>query len=180
MAQVSVTNMFCWPGMMCQKAERNQKALGKGHVFRDFAFSCSPPCCCPASLRHTRCVRCLSHCLTATGGALGTESHRGRSGQSQRLKRRLWEKAGERKLYGEGGFAWDGEYEWLQESGPEQHVAEQARQGCRSVGKEKVRAFSIAEAVGTQGLNATPRNLEFSYRAQSSRWHPSRAGLATS
>lgn len=63
------------------------------------------------------------------------DSHRGCSGQSQRPKSRLWEKLGR------GNFAWDVEDEWLQESGPEQDVAEQARQGCRSVGKEKVQGI---------------------------------------
>lgn len=69
MVQISVTNMVCWSGMMCQEAERSQKALEKGLVFCHFALSH-----CPASLRHTGCVKVLVALF---------DSHRGCSGWSR-------------------------------------------------------------------------------------------------
>lgn len=50
------------------------------------------------------------------------------------------------------GFAWDVEDEWLQASGPEQTVAEQAQRGCRRVGKEESQAIQHSRSSGHTGF----------------------------
>lgn len=154
MVQISVTNMFCWSGMMCQKAERNQKALGKGHFFRHFAFSCPPPCCCPASLRHMRCVKVTVALF---------DIHRGCSGQNQRPKSRLQEKLGRGNCMERAGLAWNVEDEWLQASGPEQAVTEHARQGCRSVGKEESQGVQHSRSSGHTGFECLTKESGHSF-----------------
>lgn len=91
------------------------------------------------------------------------------------------------------GLAWDTEDEWTQGSAKQREPGiQESRAGGRmwpsrlskvdrGWGRRGARATSTAEAVGTQGLSATPRNLDILRRQDPElQRHPPGAGLATS